>query len=1265
MDPTTLYDIDRYTDEQLYNILNLSAPTDNELEAKILQMIRKYSNIQNDSGVRLARFFNQVYDRFFDTDETITEGFTYAPTDPKQQWIDLSSESKRNPSDARKIMENGKINYQSYSKSDTEQLSNIIQTQSQEYSTDRSGLNPLIKQTIRRIVNIDSQFRNKAYYPLSSDFTFNLSEPLKDVLSLKLYSVQIPYTWYTINNNYGSNFLYLKGVTAGIDNGSHDYKIQIGVGNYSSSDFVVNINNSINQLKTDNLDVSFGSTAFSYNSVNSKSTFTVDIQNIYNEPYYQIVMDATLSAYLQYQNTQYPLNTIYSTNTPQPNSPDYPLKGFAIDNSINFFTVIHYVDPSNQYNNSTSIIKDVFKVRLLSSQQIGGAISYSPYVGTVYPGDNLLPYITNGIQTQPLLDPSHSYINYTRDSISNQYKYILSLQLNKSVATLYPNSKLCIQFPSKNQYKDASNNPPFWSNEYVTFQKTLNSWTRRDISNINVPPYNLYPTMKWKSVAMSDNGTYQTAAVSINTRFDGTNSNLYYSSDGGTTWFAAKDINQIPLPTYYIWDRVVITGTGEFQIAYSSNNSKLWFSTNYGKLWKDSGLDYQWVCLDYGKSANTTGFVIVAATKNPNKIYNLNYDGTTWNMTEISQLTDPINGLKTHREYQSTNNSFNNISVSQYGKYQIALTYDTIYYSGDTGINWNYSPLIYNGTAVTNLCNARISYNSDTTNIIYITITTQNQCYLLDPSNNKAWLSDPTRTWKQCGQLFNYIQSISISSDSNVMVICDNTYLGTQGNIYTSYDYGNTWSTKVVNPQGTNAPNIQWEEVAISKLNNGLYQTAVGINDPSGGIWAMYYNQDINLNIPIYTSIQSFVGFEQTEINTAITYTSKDPSNNSVSIFQYFFYNMNNLYSENYYSYNYANFTVSNTNNTIKFIAENGHGPIDQYAAQTITITIPPGIYTLNNDVSRNDLLYNINTLFANTPQLIGSCIKKIPSNSNGYEYLKFVFNINKIYTTNDYKLVFYDVYSFVSCFFGAQGVQNITWNNTLGWILGYRDFTEYYLTAANVQTSTTNGSSYYNGSPTSVYTYTSVIDSNTKQEVKSIATLTGDTSVNTTLYNYFYIILNDYNQNHLNDGVVINIQSENNLPLPSYTGTAIETCNPDGTATYTSGSLSRSQIYSANIIKQTNAPDITSQASIKQHATYPSVQDIFAFIPVKVNGQITGTTYIEFGGSLQNQTRLYFGPVNIHRMSVKLVTDKGDILNLNNADWSFSFECEHQYRNS
>jgi hypothetical protein len=263
---------------------------------------------------------------------------------------------------------------------------------------------------------------------------------------------------------------------------------------------------------------------------------------------------------------------------------------------------------------------------------------------------------------------------------------------------------------------------------------------------------------------------------------------------------------------------------------------------------------------------------------------------------------------------------------------------------------------------------------------------------------------------------------------------------------------------------------------------------------------------------------------------------------------------------------------------------------------------------------------------------------------------------------------VFYDVYSFVSCFFGATGVQNITWDNTLGWILGYRDFTEYYLTAANVQQPTNtsnNGFTYYKGSPSSVYTYTPTIDPISGLEVRSVASLTGDTSVNTTLYNYFYIVLDDYNQNHLNDGVVINVQSEANLPIPSYSNTAVESCNNNGTITYTSGTLTQNQLYSVNKINQDSTPDITSQTTIKRHASYPSVQDVFAFIPVKVNGQTNGTTYIEFGGTLQNQSRLYFGPVNIHRMSVKLVTDKGDTLNLNNANWSFSFECEQLYRNS
>ena len=37
-----MYDVNEYSDEELHRILDLSSPTDSELEARILQMIQKY-----------------------------------------------------------------------------------------------------------------------------------------------------------------------------------------------------------------------------------------------------------------------------------------------------------------------------------------------------------------------------------------------------------------------------------------------------------------------------------------------------------------------------------------------------------------------------------------------------------------------------------------------------------------------------------------------------------------------------------------------------------------------------------------------------------------------------------------------------------------------------------------------------------------------------------------------------------------------------------------------------------------------------------------------------------------------------------------------------------------------------------------------------------------------------------------------------------------------------------------------------------------------
>ena len=64
-----LYKLENYTDEQLFRILDLDNPTDRELEAKIHHMIWKYNNFHNEAGEKLTKFFQDIYDRFFDDGE--------------------------------------------------------------------------------------------------------------------------------------------------------------------------------------------------------------------------------------------------------------------------------------------------------------------------------------------------------------------------------------------------------------------------------------------------------------------------------------------------------------------------------------------------------------------------------------------------------------------------------------------------------------------------------------------------------------------------------------------------------------------------------------------------------------------------------------------------------------------------------------------------------------------------------------------------------------------------------------------------------------------------------------------------------------------------------------------------------------------------------------------------------------------------------------------------------------------------------------------
>jgi hypothetical protein len=103
---------------------------------------------------------------------------------------------------------------------------------------------------------------------------------------------------------------------------------------------------------------------------------------------------------------------------------------------------------------------------------------------------------------------------------------------------------------------------------------------------------------------------------------------------------------------------------------------------------------------------------------------------------------------------------------------------------------------------------------------------------------------------------------------------------------------------------------------------------------------------------------------------------------------------------------------------------------------------------------------------------------------------------------------------------------------------------------------------------------------------------------------------------------------------------------------------LTQAQIYTMNEIHNNNN-NVTNYLS-----KAPTSSDVLAIVPVKTStGVPTGSLLVEFGGTLQENIRTYFGPVNIERMCIKLLDDKGNILNLNGSDWCVTLACECLYQ--
>jgi hypothetical protein len=167
-------------------------------------------------------------------------------------------------------------------------------------------------------------------------------------------------------------------------------------------------------------------------------------------------------------------------------------------------------------------------------------------------------------------------------------------------------------------------------------------------------------------------------------------------------------------------------------------------------------------------------------------------------------------------------------------------------------------------------------------------------------------------------------------------------------------------------------------------------------------------------------------------------------------------------------------------------------------------------------------------------------------------------------------------------------------------------------------------------------------------------------------IYNNFYIIIDDYNQNHINDNVVTIADPDQQMVLSYMNRKSI--CDPEtkqrimtGMSTEKQiGTLTKKFIYASNQIIEDQNKRIGERA-IRTKGEGVYLSNVFATIPLKLSS--FGQIYTGDSGSLANQNRTYFGPVNISRMNVKLVNHLGDTVDLNGQNWSMSLICDSLYQ--
>ena len=192
--------IENYNIEEIYNILNIDIKVHdltrellyNKLQTKINQLRSAETSEISENKALLVDFFYQCY-------------------------IKVNGLQEEKQKNTLIIQDDHNIIKHKETKKDE-----FFQT------NHKSGtLNPLTIKTFKKVMNIDTRFRDNYEGSISTDFIINLPNAFKKVLSIQVVNYQLPYTIYSISKKMGSNSFYVNNTLIEIMDGGYDEIILI------------------------------------------------------------------------------------------------------------------------------------------------------------------------------------------------------------------------------------------------------------------------------------------------------------------------------------------------------------------------------------------------------------------------------------------------------------------------------------------------------------------------------------------------------------------------------------------------------------------------------------------------------------------------------------------------------------------------------------------------------------------------------------------------------------------------------------------------------------------------------------------------------------------------------------------------------------------------------------------------------------------------------------------------------------------------------